>query len=153
MPDFPPIPPPSSSLRAVRWVAGGMVSLLLVAALAFVGIMQASPPPPSEIADDPVLARGFGIYATRCVSCHGPTGRGDGPLARSLAGPAPRNLVEDRWKHGDSADEVLTVLTNGIKDSAMPAWGGIYGRRDLKAVAAYVYHIAERAIPRQLRVP
>ena len=130
-----------------------MVGLLSVAALAFVWVMQASPPPPTEIANDPVLVRGFQIYATRCVSCHGPTGRGDGPLAKSIAGPAPRNLVEDRWKHGDSADQVLAVLTSGIKDSAMPAWSGIYGQSDLKAVAAYVYHIAERAIPRQLRVP
>ena len=153
MAEFDPIPPRSAPVWAVRWVAGGMVGLLLAGALAFVWFMQASPPPPPAIADDPVLVRGFQIYSTRCVSCHGSTGRGDGPLAKSLAGPAPRNLVEDRWKHGDSPEEVLAVLANGIKDSAMPAWSGVYGPTDLKAVAAYVYHLAERSVPRKLRVP
>ena len=153
MSDFTPIPPSNSSIRAIHWVAGGVVSLLLVASLGFIWFMQSSPPPPSEIADDPVLVRGFQIYTTRCASCHGPTGRGDGPLAKGLAGPPPRNLVEDRWKHGESADEVLAILTDGVKDSAMPAWGGVFGQADLKNVAAYVFHISERAIPRQLRVP
>ncbi len=35
----------------------------------------------------------------------------------------------------------------------MPAWGDLYGRDDLKATAAYVYHLAERSVPALLRVP
>lgn len=130
-----------------------MVGLLLAGALAFALLAQSAPPPPGAIADDPVLVRGFEIYTRRCVSCHGPSGRGDGPLSKSLAGPAPRNLVEDRWKYGDAPEQVVAVLENGIKDSTMPAWSGIYGRTDLNAVAAYVYHLAERSVPAKLRVP
>ena len=130
-----------------------MVGLLLAGALVFALLAQSSPTPPSEIADDPTLARGFEIYSLRCVSCHGPSGRGDGPLSKGLAGPAPRNLVEDAWKYGEAPEQVVAVLENGIKDSAMPAWGGIYGRTDLGAIAAYVYHLAGRSVPAKLRVP
>ncbi len=80
-------------------------------------------------------------------------GGGTVPLAKSLAGPAPRSLVEDHWKYGDAPEQVLAVLATGIKDSAMPAWGDLYGRDDLKATAAYVYHLAERSVPALLRVP
>ncbi len=130
-----------------------MASLVLLGALVFVWLIQSTPPPPAKIADDPVLVRGFEIYSARCVSCHGTSGRGDGPIAKGLSGPPPRNLVEDRWKYGDAPAQVLATLTNGIKDSAMPAWSGTYGPADLKAVASYVYHLADRAVPRELRVP
>ncbi len=37
-------------------------------------------------------------YAQRCLSCHGPTGRGDGPVAHALAVRVPdfRDIVSDR---------------------------------------------------------
>ena len=141
------------SLPKLAWgLALGAAVLLLGAAGATLFLGRTGPPPPS-IAADPVLVRGFEIDSTRCVACHGPAGRGDGPLAKSLAGPAPRSLVEDHWKYGDAPEQVLAVLTTGIKDSAMPAWGNLYGRDDLKATAAYVYHLAERSVPAVPRVP
>lgn len=155
MSDFDPLDPgrAPSPAQAVRWVVGCIAGLLLLGALAFAWLLQASPPPPAAIAADPLLVRGFEIYSARCVSCHGTSGRGDGPIAKGLSGPPPRNLVEDRWKYGDAPGQVLAVLNNGIKDSAMPAWGGTYEPPDLKAVAAYVYHLAERPIPRELHAP
>ena len=129
------------------------MAALLVVALAAFALLGRPAPPPEAIAKDPVLVRGYEIFATRCASCSGAGGKGAGPLAEGRAGPAPRNLVEDKWKYGDAPEQVLAVLNNGIKDSAMPAWGGIYGRTALNDVAAYVYHIAGRSVPAQLRVP
>ena len=108
-------------------------------------------PPPAKIAGDPLLVRGREIYLDRCASCHGPTGRGDGPLAKGLTGPLPRNLAQDPWKHGDGPEKVLAVLADGVKDAQMPGWSGTYGPDDLKAVAAYVYEIAGRPVPEALR--
>ena len=110
-----------------------------------------SEPIPKEIAGDPLLVRGREIYLDRCVSCHGPSGRGDGPLAKGLTGPPPRNLALDPWKHGDRPEQVLAVLANGVKDAQMPGWSGTYGPDDLKAVAAYVYQIAGKPVPDALR--
>jgi len=134
-----------------RWVAAGMLALVGSGWVAFRLLAIPAEPPPAAIAGDPVLLRGREIYLERCLTCHGVAGRGDGPIARGLAGPAPRNLVEDPWKHGDRPEQVLAVLRVGVKDAAMPAWGGIYGDDDLRAVAGYVYFLAHRPVPEALR--
>ena len=129
------------------------MGLLAVGGLAVALTRQSAPPPPASIAHDPVLVRGFAIYALRCASCHGDSARGDGRLAATLAGSKPRDMVADEWKYGDTADAVLGVLRNGCPGSAMPAYRGFYGEADLRAVAAYNLHLADRAVPRELRVP
>jgi len=138
---------PTASRRLALAMLG-----LIVAGLAAYALLATPPePPPAAIAGDPTLVRGRAIFLDRCLSCHGPTGRGDGPLAKGLTGPAPRNLAEERWRHGDRPEDVLAVLANGVKDSQMPAWSGAYGPDDLKCVAAYVYHLARRPVPDALR--
>ena len=136
---------------ATRWVVAGLVGLVAASWAAFRWLDAPPAPPPAAIAGDPTLVRGREIYRERCISCHGPEGRGDGPLAKGLAGPAPRNLAADPWKHGDAPGQVVAVLRDGVRDSAMPAWGGIYEPPDLRAVAAYVYHLAGRPVPADLR--
>jgi mono/diheme cytochrome c family protein len=126
-------------------------SFLVGGALAYLLIGRPTEPIPEAIAADPLLFRGREIYVERCVSCHGLSGRGDGPLAKGLAGPPPRNLALDPWKHGDRPEQVLAVLANGVKDAQMPGWSGTFGPEDLKAVAAYVYQIAGKAVPDDLR--
>jgi cytochrome c oxidase cbb3-type subunit 3 len=124
------------------FVAGG--------SLAYVQLGQRTEPIPEEIAADPLLVRGREIYLERCVNCHGPTGEGDGPLAKSLT-PPPRNLAKDPWKYGEKPEQVLTVLANGVKDAQMPGWAGTYDPGDLKAIAAYAYQIARKPVPDALR--
>jgi cytochrome c oxidase cbb3-type subunit 3 len=119
--------------------------------VAYTLLSRRAEPVPEVIASDPLLVRGREIYLDRCLSCHGPTGRGDGPLAKGLTGPPPRNLALDPWKHGDRPEQVLSVLADGVKDAQMPGWSGTYGPYDLKAVAAYVYQIAGKPVPDALR--
>lgn len=137
--------------KAARWIGPGMAGLLLAALAGYRLLDSPAEPPPPAIADDPTLVRGREIFLERCVSCHGPAGRGDGPLAKGLTGPPPRDLAGEPWKHGDRPEQVLNVLENGVRDSQMPAWSGTYGPDDLKAVAAYVYHLADRPVPAALR--
>ncbi|WP_416173736.1 c-type cytochrome [Brevundimonas sp.] len=40
------------------------------------------------------MARGRELYDQNCTQCHGLTGRGDGPLAKTLAVSWERNSVE-----------------------------------------------------------
>lgn len=143
--------PTGSNPAASRLILAGLAILLLVGLTTFHRLGGEPEPPPAAIAGDPLLVRGRSIFLERCVSCHGPAGRGDGPIARGLAGRPPRNLAEEPWKHGDRPEQVLAVLEDGVKDAQMPAWSGTYGPADLKAVAAYVYHLAGRPVPDPLR--
>ena len=150
-PARPPSPRPARGTPAGLLV--GRAAWLAAAVGAIVAPGCSGPPPPSSIAADPVLARGFAVYGKSCASCHGPAGRGDGPNARNLAGPAMRDLAAGDWRHGAAPGRVVAVLTDGVKDSAMPAYGGTYGPADLRATAAYVYHLAGRPVPDELRTP
>jgi mono/diheme cytochrome c family protein len=46
---------------------------------------------------------------------------------------------------------VLAVISLGVKDSQMPGWGTLIRPSDVKAVAAYVYHLAGRPVPEVFR--
>ena len=57
------------------------------------------------------------MYAERCMSCHGPSGRGDGPLAAALPVQMPdfRNTVERK-----SNGQIRRVIADGR--GMMPAF-------------------------------
>ena len=127
----------------------GMIAFAGAFALALWALKPAAEPPPSEIANDPALVAGRTIYLANCANCHGETGRGDGPLSKTLAGPAPRDFT-DEWKYGEKAEEALDLVAKGAPDSAMPGWRSALSPGDLKAVVAYVYHLGGKPIPPSL---
>lgn len=86
-----------------------------------------------------------------CVACHGTDGRGDGPIASQLIGPPVGNLTDDVWKHGDRPEQVLSVIGQGVPNTRMEGWGRVLDPPDVKAVAAYVYFLARRRVPDELR--
>jgi cbb3-type cytochrome c oxidase subunit III len=57
------------------------------------------------------------LYAQRCISCHGPSGRGDGPVAASLPVPLTdfRETVERR-----SVNQIRQAIAEG--QGLMPAF-------------------------------
>ena len=138
---------------SARWVGLGAVVLAALAGGGYALLRTPRTPPPKEIAGDPLLVAGRAVYLDRCVSCHGAGGRGDGPIARGLAGPPVGNLTDKTWKHGDSPGQVVGVVERGVKNTAMPGWGGTLGPDGVRAVSAYVYHLAGRAVPPELRTP
>jgi mono/diheme cytochrome c family protein len=110
-------------------------------------------PPPAAVADDPLLVAGHAVYQARCVSCHGETGRGDGPIARQLPPPPVGDLTDAEWKHGDRPEQVLAIIAQGAPETVMPGWKTTLTERELRGVSAYVYYLAGRPIPEALRVP
>jgi len=138
---------------ASRRIFLGMLALLCGAVLAYNVFRKPLGPPPAAIAGDPLLVRGRVIYLTRCVGCHGESGRGDGPIARNLPRPPVGNFTDATWKHGDRPEQVRAVIADGAKDTAMSAWKGVLDEPELRAVAAYVYHLAGRNVPEELRAP
>jgi mono/diheme cytochrome c family protein len=91
----------------------------LTAALAF----AASVIPAAAIAGD--AAAGKVTFDTNCMTCHGMTGAGDGPLAVALD-PKPRDLSTGSFKFDTDSDGAIgtdTDLKNVITQGAM-AFGG-----------------------------
>jgi mono/diheme cytochrome c family protein len=128
-----------------------MLALIVAGFVAFWMFSKPPPPPPPEVAQDALLARGREIFLARCATCHGQEGRGDGPIARDLLGPPVGNLTDDRWKHGDRPDQVITVIAQGVPNTRMEGWSRVLDPPDQRAVAAYVYHLARRPVPEELR--
>lgn len=74
-------------------------------------------------------ANGQQLYAELCASCHGPTARGDGPVAGSLK-VQPPDLTTLGARHGgafpadkvrDTIDGRAAVPAHGTRE--MPVWG------------------------------
>jgi mono/diheme cytochrome c family protein len=72
------------------------------------------------------------LFLAHCASCHGPSGKGDGPAARALKTP-PSDLTTLAARNGGQFPEmkVLGAITAGPRISAhgsavMPVWGPIF---------------------------
>jgi cytochrome c oxidase cbb3-type subunit 3 len=149
--DEPPEPPWGIDPIASRRIFLGMLALVAGAAVSYQVFHKPAGPPPAEIAHDPLLVKGREAYLSRCVSCHGNSGRGDGPIAKGLAGPPVGDLTDAKWKHGDRPDQVLGVVSRGVVQTAMTGWAGTLSPNDLRAVSAYVFFLGGRPVPEEYR--
>jgi mono/diheme cytochrome c family protein len=71
--------------------------------------------------DQRSLASGKQIYAQYCETCHGETGRGDGPTGLRLV-PRPADLQIHMAPGVHSDGELFYWISYGYPNSAMPAW-------------------------------
>jgi mono/diheme cytochrome c family protein len=75
-------------------------------------------------------------YERYCVSCHGKTARGDGPLAKELRVAVPDlTLLAKRAGGTYPVERVSMVISKGSQVRAhgtddMPAWGTAFNRTD-----------------------
>jgi mono/diheme cytochrome c family protein len=87
-----------------------------------VSARQAAPAP-----DTGLLARGRLLYGVRCSSCHGATGRGDGPASLYLT-TLPRDFSRLAYKlrtHGNAPSDLdlFRSITAGFPAYGMPSFG------------------------------
>jgi mono/diheme cytochrome c family protein len=105
------------------------------AALTALGMLSAQLAPAASDKPDPAAAaRGKIVYQRYCTSCHGPEGRGDGPLAADLKIP-PADLTRLAAGNGGAFpfDRVARSIdgrrrTRAHGTSDMPVWGEIFAR-------------------------
>ena len=90
-------------------------------------------PPATEAA----LAQGSEIYRNVCSSCHGLTGKGDGPASAGFAQkPADFTDVAHATYYSDQAR--LYLIRNGVPGTPMTAWKSLLSEEEIQAVYAYV---------------
>lgn len=92
----------------------------------------------NPVADDAnAIASGKVIYEEKCASCHGVSGKGDGPAGQALTPPAA-----DLTKIAGQDDyEFYRIAEGGAMDpynSSMPAHKGILSEDEIWQVIAYV---------------
>ena len=85
------------------------------------------------------LAAGERVYESRCVSCHGVSGRGDGPAAGSLE-PGPTDIARfSRTPMASDGYLFWTVAEGGAPvGSAMPAFGDALSEAEIWQLLLYL---------------
>jgi cytochrome c oxidase cbb3-type subunit 3 len=85
--------------------------------------------PLSERVKEPdMIAAGKLIFSTYCVPCHGQDGGG-------TIGP---NLTDHYFLHGNTPDQVVAVIANGVLEKGMASWKPTLGQAKVEQAAAYV---------------
>lgn len=88
------------------------------------------------------------IFATRCFTCHGPTGAGDGPASAGLT-PPPRNFQDPVWQQSVTDEHIEQIIQYGGaavgKSPAMPSNPDLMSKPEVvAALRAYVRGLAPR---------
>lgn len=69
----------------------------------------------------PSLERGETLFKQQCASCHGDTGRGDGPAAEGME-PAPTDFHDHERAMQRSLFGLYNTITLGVEGTAMPGF-------------------------------
>jgi cytochrome c oxidase cbb3-type subunit 3 len=77
------------------------------------------------------VAAGEGIYATKCMACHGAKGEG-------TVGP---NLTDDYWIHGGKITEIKQLIIDGVPAKGMLSWKNLMTPDEIDSVVAYVWNL------------
>jgi mono/diheme cytochrome c family protein len=121
--------------ETVLWMALATLGLSpLAAPRAVLAAGEQLPPAAVKEAED--------IYKTRCTTCHGPAGKGDGPAGAAL-NPKPRDLGDQAWQKSVTDEHIEKIILNGGpsvgKSPLMPANPDLSTKPDVvKALRAMV---------------
>lgn len=117
--------------------------LLACAALA----LGAATAPRTAPTDSASIQAGKKLYDQHCQTCHGKTGKGDGPTGRSLQ-PRPRNFQNPTEFKSKNDEEVFKVISKGGAASGlsplMLAWASVLKEQQIWQVIAYVRSLAPK---------
>ncbi|MGH9377798.1 MAG: DUF5777 family beta-barrel protein [Terriglobia bacterium] len=87
---------------------------------------------------------GLRIFETKCSACHGTDGKGNAAMRTpDFTAPNVQGNLTDQ--------DIVTVIENGKRGTAMPAWGGKLSEQDIEAVAEYVRFLGNQSHPLQLQ--
>jgi cytochrome c oxidase cbb3-type subunit 3 len=86
---------------------------------------------------DADIEQGQKIFASNCVACHGPEGKG----TQAMGAP---NLTDNTWLYGSSFGQIQQTLRYG-RNGRMPAQQDHLGNDKVHLLAAYVYSLSQKS--------
>ena len=103
--------------------------------------------PTSALAADAEKAKG--LYTANCASCHGETGKGDGPVAPAIPPPPPRDFMVGDFKYDADEDgavgtdaDLKALIAKGAAafggNLMMAPWAGLLSDEDIDNLVAYI---------------
>ena len=109
-----------------------------------------APAPAPVVAADSAAAAAEAkqIFDTRCITCHGPTGGGDGPGSAALS-PKPRNFQDAAWQDSVTDDHIEKIVMYGGaavgRSPSMPGNPDLMAKPEVvRALVAHVRGLARR---------
>jgi mono/diheme cytochrome c family protein len=137
-----------------------LFAMIITGTVAAVSVMAFDLEPQAGAASEAKRAAGRDLYLTHCASCHGPSGRGDGPAADSMR-RRPTDLTQFARANGgvfpsERTRNIIDGRGVGAHGSVeMPVWGAVFkatgpnggeaaARDRIDAIVAYLEAIQER---------
>jgi len=84
------------------------------------------------------VLRGEDFYQNNCFSCHGRSGKGDGPRAH-FNQPRPRDFTSDETRVLFDRERLFNRIRTGKQGTVMPAWDKVLTEQQIADVAEYVW--------------
>jgi mono/diheme cytochrome c family protein len=96
---------------------------------------------------DATRAEAEEIFATRCSTCHGASGAGDGPASAGLT-PPPRNFQDPAWQASVTDEHIRQIIQYGGaavgRSPAMPGNPDLTGKPEIvEALRAHLRGLGE----------
>ena len=117
-----------------------MATILAVALIFGVGMLF---PGMAESAD---VAKGQAAYQKSCATCHGTTGKGDGPMGVRM-NPKLKDLTDKSYNGSLKDDYLAKIILEGGKavgkSPMMPKMGGTLSENDVADLIAYLRSLAK----------
>jgi len=110
----------------------------------------------SALANPPQSYEGRRLFVSYCLLCHGPDGKGNGPLAkemklkitdltttiRSRSDTILKKIITGRGKQTISGRDRHNILSD-----AMPSWEGVFSEQQLDQLIAYLRFLGTSKYP------
>jgi mono/diheme cytochrome c family protein len=122
--------------RNVKWLASGLVLLLLALLLLEITVTRAMPQRRRSNAQ----RRGekvVDLFRTNCARCHGADGRGDTPLGHTYKSP---DFTDPEWWRKNSNITTSGRLSEIVRrgKGGMPSFGKKLTRTEIRSLVGYV---------------